>query len=134
MLPLVMKEFVNRGSKEKEQFFGFKLSSARMVIECAVRPMRGRFGCLRREMDINIEDFPYIMYACFLLNNFCELRKELVHQNLVEAAEKYDSEFQSANKSSGYQTSSNESTGKIFRRIFVKYFEYLFYLFANRKV
>ena len=28
MLPLVMKEFVNRGSKEKEQFFGFKLSSA----------------------------------------------------------------------------------------------------------
>ena len=65
-----------------------------------------------------------IRYSClFLLYNFCELRKEPVHQYLVEAAKKYDSEFQPTNKSSGYQKSNNESTGKKFRRIFVKYFE-----------
>ena len=41
-----MKEFVNGGSNEKEQFFRFKLSSARMVIECAFGRLKGKFGCL----------------------------------------------------------------------------------------
>ena len=132
LLSFLMKEFVNRGANEKEQFFGFKLSFARMVIECAFGRLKGRFGCLRREMDINIEDLPYVIHACFLLHNFCELHKEPAHQNLVEAAKKYDSEFQPTNKSSGYQTSNNESTGKKFR-IFLKYFEHIYDLFANKK-
>ena len=59
----------------------------------------------------------------FLLYNFCESHKEPVHQNLVEAAKKYDSDFQPTNNSSGYQTSNNESTGNKFRSIFVKYFQ-----------
>ena len=29
--------------------------------------------CLRKEMDIRMEDFPYGIHACFLLHNFCEL-------------------------------------------------------------
>ena len=62
---VVMKEFVNGGSNEKEQFFGLKLSSARMVIGCVFGRLEGRFGCLRREMDINIEDLPYVIHACF---------------------------------------------------------------------
>ena len=103
LLPFLMKEFVNGWSNEKEQFFGFKLAPACMVIECAFGRLKGRFGCLRRDMDINI-DLPYVIHACFLQHNFCELHKEPVHQNLVEAAKKYDSEFQPTNKSSGYQT------------------------------
>ena len=118
-----MKEFVNRGSNKKEQLFRFKLSSARMVIECAFGGVKGRFGCLQREMNINIEDLQYVTHACFMLHNFCEWHKEPLHQNLVEAVKKYDSEFQLTNKSSGYETSNSESTGKKFRRIFAKYFE-----------
>ena len=76
----------------KKKFFGFKLSSAHMVIECAFGRLKGRFGCLRRKMDINI-DLPYVIHASFLLHNFCELHKEPVDQDLVEAAKKYDSEF-----------------------------------------
>ena len=60
-----MTEFVNGRSKEKERFFGFKLSSGRMIIQCTFGRLKGRFGCLRREMDINIEDFPYFIHACF---------------------------------------------------------------------
>ena len=105
-----MGEFVNGGSNEKEQLFVFKLSSTRMVIECAFGRLKGRFGCLQREMDINIEDLSYVIHACFLLHNFYELHKEPVHQNLVEAAKKYDSEFQPTNKISGYQTINDEST------------------------
>ena len=88
-----MKELVNGESNEKEKFFGFKLSSARMIIECTFGSLKGRFRCLRREMDINIEYLPYIIHAYFLLHYFCELPKEPVHQNLVETIKKYDSEF-----------------------------------------
>ena len=104
-----MKGFVNGGSNEKEQFFGFKLSSARMVIKCAFELLKGRFGCLRREMDINIEHLPNVIHACFLLHNFCELHREPFHQNLVEAAKKHGSEFP---PTSGYQASNNETTRK----------------------
>ena len=87
----LMKDFVNGGFNREEKFFGFKLSSVRMVIECVFRCLKRKFGCLRRGMDINIENLPYIIHACFLLHNFCELHKEPVHQNLVEAVKKYDS-------------------------------------------
>ena len=36
-----------------------------MVTECAFERLKGRFGCLQREMDINIEDLPYVIHACF---------------------------------------------------------------------
>ena len=77
-----------------------------MVIECRFGRLKGRFGCLQREMDINIEDFPYVIHACFLLNNLCES----VHQNPVEATKKYDSEFQPTInfKSCGYQKSNDK--------------------------
>ena len=88
LLPFLMKGFVNGGSNEKEHIFGFKLSSARMVIECAFGRLKERFGCLRRKMDINIEDLLYVIYACFSLHNFCALHKESVHQRLVESAKK----------------------------------------------
>ena len=65
LLPFLMKEFVNGGSNVKEQFLGFKLSSARAVIECAFGRLKGRFGCLRREMDINIQNLPYVIRVCF---------------------------------------------------------------------
>ena len=83
-----MKESVNRGSNKKEQFLGFKISSARMVIEFAFGRLKRRFDCLEKEMNINIEDLPYVIHAWYLLNNFCYLHKEPVHQNLVETAKK----------------------------------------------
>ena len=43
LLPFLMKEFASSGENEQEQFFGYRLSSARMVIECA-------FGRLKWEI------------------------------------------------------------------------------------
>ena len=40
VLPYIMKEFQNRGKTQEEQFFGYRLLSARMVTECAF----GRLG------------------------------------------------------------------------------------------
>jgi hypothetical protein len=58
-----MKEFAEGGKDAQEQFFGYRLSSARMVIECAFGRLKARFGCLRREMDINIDDLPAVIHT-----------------------------------------------------------------------
>ena len=85
LLPRVMKEFPGGGNTVKEQFFGYRLSSARMVIECAFGRLKGRCGTLRRGMDINIDDLPHVIYACFVLHNFCEINKELLAQEYVDS-------------------------------------------------
>ena len=49
LLPFLMKEYSKGGKNSREHLFGQRLSSARMVIECAFGPLKARFGCLRRE-------------------------------------------------------------------------------------
>ena len=74
LFPCLMKKFANGGAHESGEFFGFRWSSARMVIECAFGRLKANFGCLRREMDINIKELPNLINSCLVLNNFCEER------------------------------------------------------------
>ena len=122
LLPFLMKEFAHGGKNEREQFFGYRLSSSRMVIECAFGRLKARFGCLRRKMDINLDELPAVIHSCFILHNFCELRKETINQQQVEAALKYDKESQ-PDTNSGYRINNNEVGGKEVRGTYVKYFE-----------
>ena len=122
LLPFLMKEFTNGGKNQAEAFFGFRLSSARMVIECAFGRLKARFGCLRREMDINLKELPNIINSCFVLNNFCEERKEPINGKRVEAVIRYEKEFQPP-IDGGYKVSNNETGGKSIRQVYVKYFE-----------
>ena len=54
LLPFLMKEYAAGGNTFSEQFFGYRLFSARMGIEYAFGRLKGRFGCLRRPKDINL--------------------------------------------------------------------------------
>ena len=66
LMPYGMKEYSNGGKTVQEQYFGLKLCQARMVIECSIGRLKARFGALRRAMDIiNLDDLPYVIYACF---------------------------------------------------------------------
>ena len=49
LLPYLMKEYANGGSTAQEQYFGYKLCSARNVIECAFRRLKARFSSFWRE-------------------------------------------------------------------------------------
>ena len=84
ILPYVMKEFPAGGKTLSEQFFSYKLSSARMPIECAFGRLKGRFGALRRPMDIILDDIPYVIHSCFILHNICELKNEKLHEEVVQ--------------------------------------------------
>ena len=107
-----MKEFANGGRTPEEQFFGYRLSSASMVIECVFGCLKARFGCLRRDMDINIGYLPYVIHSCFVLHNFYkEINKEVTNPIYVETAKKIDLEFQPPTLTD-YAVNNNELRGK----------------------
>ncbi len=47
---------------------------ARMVIKCVYGRLKGRFGALKRDMDINSTYLHCVIYACFVLHNFVEFK------------------------------------------------------------
>ena len=75
---------------KKSSFFCFRLSSARMVIECAFGRLKGRFGCLRRDMDIDMKYLLEVIYACFILHNYCEINSDVTANSRVEETQRFD--------------------------------------------
>ena len=45
-------------------------------------------------MDINLDKLLYVNYACFVLYNFCEVKKEIIGENKVSASIAFDKHFQ----------------------------------------
>ena len=117
LLPYVKKEYANRGSTQREQYFGFRLCSARNVIECAFGCLKARFAALKRDMDINLTDLPSVIYSCFVLHNFCEENKESVCEELVMTVVSEEQRSQPTGESA---TTSNECEGKRARRVLTK--------------
>jgi len=78
-----MKEFDSCSSNE-EVIFNQTLRGARNQIECAFGRLKARWRILLRPMDIPVEELPNVIYACFVLHNFCEMHKTEVDTNLVE--------------------------------------------------
>ena len=94
-----MKEYANGGLTPQEQYFGLTSCSTRFVIECTFGRPKARFGILRRPVDINLYDMPHVIYACFVLHNFCEINNDSVNEETVRSNERYT--FQHANQACG---------------------------------
>ena len=73
LLPFLMKEYPKGGKDEREQYFGYRLSS-----ENAFDRLKGRFGCFRRPMDVNIKELPHLIMSIFILRNFCKINNEML--------------------------------------------------------
>ena len=119
----VMKEYSNGGKTVKEQYFGLKLCQARMVIECSFGQLKARFGALSRAMDINLDDLPYIIYARFILHNFCEHNNETISEDKVSEAIDNDREFQPPPQAKNCRTDCNEVEGKRVRTMLTRFFD-----------
>ena len=113
---------VGGGTNRQEQYFGYRLCSARNVIECAFGRLKARFGCLKRAMDINLDDLPFVIYACFVLHKYCELNNESINEETIRMTMNYDRDFQPLSAPNRY-TSSNKTEGKRIRRILANYFD-----------
>ena len=123
LMSYMMKEYTNGGSTPKEQYFGYRLCSARNAIECAFGRLKARFGALRRTMDINMEDLPYVIYACFILHNFCEMNHESMCEEVISSAIDYDRDFQPQQQTATRGQGANDAEGKKVRRILTDYFD-----------
>ena len=64
LLPFIMKEYANGSKTLDKRFFGFWLSSARMVIEHAFGRLKAHFGCLPWIMDIRLGELPVVIHSC----------------------------------------------------------------------
>ena len=42
-----------------------------MIVECALGVLKGRWRCLRKELEILTENFPGTIAACCILHNIC---------------------------------------------------------------
>ena len=52
-----------------------------MVIECAFWRLKAKHGCLRKDMDINLHDLPYVIQKCFILHNSVKsIRSKLMNK------------------------------------------------------
>ena len=112
LFQFLMKEYPNGGKDERKQYFGYRLSSARMVIENAFGGLKGRFGCLRRPMDVNIKELPHLIMSVFILHNFCEINNEMLPNAHLQDVIREDNISQPNTKSINYKTSVNESEAK----------------------
>ena len=83
LLPYVMKEF-DHCSTNEEVIFNQMLRAARNQIECAFGRLKARWRILLRPMDIPVQKLPNVIFACFVLHNFCERQKTDVDTALVE--------------------------------------------------
>ena len=66
----------------------------RVVIECTFGHLKGRFGVLRRPMDVKLSDLPMAIYSCFVLHNFCEMEKEPVSESRFKQGIDYHKQAQ----------------------------------------
>lgn len=123
LLPYLMKEFAKGGNTEQEQFFGYRLSSARMVVECAFGRLKARFGILRRPLDVSLTNIPTTILACFILHNFCEMHDETIADDVARSQMAYERDFQPPTQPFTPIIHNNERGGKEIRQIFMKYFE-----------
>ena len=85
----------------------------------ATLPVKG----LKRSMDINLDDLPQVIYACFVLHNFCELNKEYINEENIERSITTDRELQPNTATNRFCTDTNEAEGKRVRKVLTKYFD-----------
>ena len=82
LLPFCMKEYDACTSNE-QVIFNNMLRSARNQFECAFGRLKARWSIPTTKMDFKLEGLPTIIYACFVLHNYCEQHNVNIDEDLV---------------------------------------------------
>ena len=67
---------------DKQSYFNFRLSRARMVTECAFGQLKGSWRVLYRKCEPSQESLKINILACIALHNICIEKEDLITQNL----------------------------------------------------
>lgn len=84
LLSHCMEEYSTCYSNENVMF-NTMLRSARNQIEYAYGRLKARWQILTKAMNfINLEDIPQLIYACFVMHNYCELNNTALNEQGVQ--------------------------------------------------
>ncbi|CAN6968001.1 hypothetical protein Bca4012_080606 [Brassica carinata] len=56
--------------------FNESVGGIQKVAEEAFGRLKGRWACLQKRTEVKLQDLPYVLGACCVLHNICEMRKE----------------------------------------------------------
>ncbi|XP_065121943.2 uncharacterized protein [Paramisgurnus dabryanus] len=77
LMSWLMKGFPDNGHLSREQrLFNYRLSRARMTVECAFGQLKGRWRCLLKKIEVSITRVPTIISACCVLHNLCSMNDD----------------------------------------------------------
>ena len=76
LLPWLMKPFTGSGLSDRQRRFNYRLSRARVVVECAIGRLKGRWRSLLKRSDVRIEFMSTVVTSCCILHNLCEIHKD----------------------------------------------------------
>lgn len=77
-----MKEYPHARTNE-EVIFNNMLRSARNPIKCAFGRLKARWQILNKRIDMGLVFVPSVVYACFVLPNFCEMQNMIIEDDAV---------------------------------------------------
>lgn len=119
LLPWLIKPFsFSTSLSSDEKLCNYRISRARVVVECAFGRLKGRWRRLSKQMDIHIDNVPNIIAACCVLHNICEVHRDCFNDDWLQEVE--DSLVQPPNISN---SSSNTTGGNEVRDILMEYFK-----------
>ena len=80
--PWLMKPFTNAVLTPVQSNFNYRLSRARMVVECAYGQLKGRWRILLRKCESTPVELRSACWACIVLHNICISRGESLSRKL----------------------------------------------------
>ncbi|CAB4021662.1 Hypothetical predicted protein [Paramuricea clavata] len=78
----LMKPFTDAVLSEKQRYFNYRLSRARMVTEGAYGQLKGRWHVLLRKCESSSEKVRINVLACMVLHNICLTQKDTIPKKL----------------------------------------------------
>ena len=82
LMDWVMKPYPGQGLSDDRSNYNYRQSRARMTIENAFGRLKGRWRCLRKDMENHVTILPSMIVACCILHNICELQGERFNERL----------------------------------------------------
>ncbi len=119
LLPHCMKEYETCDANDKVVFNNL-LRSARNPIECAFGRLKARWAVLTKKVGLDLTIVPSVIFACFVLHNFCERSKTYVDEELVRSQIQVALTAEADNQPDRIYSCDN-SEGELVRDILTKY-------------
>ena len=74
-------------------------------------------------MGINTDDLPMLSYACFRLNNYCDMNNECAHDDFVRISLSNDRDSQPPMSANRYSTDKSVAEEKRVKSVLARLFD-----------